>query len=231
MTATILKKSSLLLSDQRLNHKIYDNDNHFIYFMVDNEHNELIFLYDNLIGFNYIDPLIKVVSDSDYFCYYNEINEEINEYGISSSSPEHLEIKSNYNMLGYPIMLNRRISNLYSFTFGTFKTINTTNDINNNYGKKIKANSIFLKNSLIYLKNKYPDIEIFDEIAEFSENINPFNIIDVVTDFNRRVAFFKKNGFTIINKSNIHILQKSSNYEHMWEMIAKNPSASFVYYS
>jgi hypothetical protein len=175
------KESSPIFFEKKYVECIYSVNGHQIYYLANNNNDELLFLYKNSnYIFNYVESEIKIISD---------INSSIK------------DLEYDYDLGGYPLRIIRIKDCLYKITYGSFSNIGEFNDINNCYGKRIKANSVFLENSLYHLFEKFPNIELFDRIADLRDS-NSTIIKNKIDDFNRRVNFFEKNKFLIFNQTN-----------------------------
>lgn len=216
------KESSPILSKNKFNNRIYYSNEHEIFYLSDNANSELVFLYTNSnYAFNFKTNIVKVLSDKDYYERKNNNNEAIAH--ILVNMYEH------YDIGGYPLSLNRIEGNLYNLSYGIFDNINKENDINNQYGKKIKANFIFLNNSLKHLFSLFPDIEIIDIVEDFRQKNIIHNINNPQDDFKRRINFFKKNHFLILSYDSNDYIQKSSYYEEIKTYMIKEDRSAYIY--
>lgn len=198
----IVEKNSLLISDDRFNNLIFEENNHRIYYLSGCNNKQILFLYKcSDFNFNFKEPKIIV---TNYKTLYN------------------------YDIGGYPIMLNKIKNNLYSLSYGSFSNIGKEDDINNDYGKQLRSNSIFIKNALKHLFNLFPNIEIFDYIADFQEE-NWYKIENTKADFDRRSAFFRKNKFLIITHPIQYNIEKTKYYKTILRLINKRSMDSFIY--
>lgn len=216
-----LKETSPMIFKDKYSNKIYtDNNGNEIYYLSDKNCDELLFLYKNTnYPFNFIENEIKVFTDVEYFKRHSTNS------AIASSVMEHYQL---YDIGGYPLRLQRIKNNLYSITYGSFNNINKHDDINNSYGQTIKANSIFIHNALKYLFKLFPDIVVFDAVADFRNYPNP-KVKCPKTDFERRISFFTKNNFLILTKKNQVLIEKNKYYKTIVKLISKRENDSFVY--
>jgi len=215
-----LKETSPMISKDKYNNMVYSDEvGNEIYYLSDNTNDELLFLYKNSnYSFNFIENEIKVFTNDEYYKRKNSKN-------IASFVLEHHQL---YDIGGYPLRLIRIKGNLYKITYGSFNNINKEDDINNSYGKNIKANFTFINNALKHLFKIFPDIELFDPVADF--RIYPDPIVKYPKiDFERRLSFFKKNNFLILNKDNQYDIEKTRYYKTIAGLIKKRNKDTFVY--
>lgn len=215
-----LKETSPMISKNKYNHKVYSDDyGNEIYYLSDNTNDELLFLYKNSnYSFNFIENEIKVFKNEEYY-------ERQKKTTVASSVLKHYQL---YNIGGYPIRLERIKGDLYKFTYGSFNNINKEDDINNSYGKSIKANFVFIYNTLKHLFTLFPDIEVFDPVADFSNYPNP-KIKCPKIDFERRIKFFEKNNFLILTEYNKEVISTSKYCKTIINLINKRKNDSFIY--
>lgn len=195
-----LKASSLFLDDNKIERIILKEHNHLVYFFTDENNNEKLFLYKNsLNNIEYFEN-IRILGDYDYV--HENLDSEYN-------YKEPIKHIPSYKMLGYPLFFSTIFNNLNSLKYGVFENDLINKFMSDNKFNELSLNSFFLRKSLKTLYSYYPEIEIFDEVMNFGQE----------DDFNRRINFFKKNGFIILTRKNLNLIADSIYYETIVEMI------------
>lgn len=169
--------------------------------------------------------IYMIEEDNKFFYYYKNMYHHVEFTKSKKEDSEYID----EHLFGYPIVFTKICQNLYSMTYGILgkSSQRSDNSLTSIFFSKSKSNYHFLEKSLTHLFSINPNLEIFERIA-LSESIsgNIFNSQNENKDNlnlndNRRIIFFKKNKFLIIdNKYKISNIE--SNYFKNIKRIYKN---------